>query len=239
MSAGSALDHLDDGAAFARRHAGRRLVEQQHLGLEAERHGDLDQPLAAIGEHVDRAQRVVGETQLLEQREGLLDRGAMTPGGAEQAACHTFCRSADRQCHVFEHAQAAEQRGDLEGADEAAPDPRRLRQPGDFGVVEQDLPGVRRQRAGHQIDEARLAGAVRPDQRVAGAAFEAEIDRVGDNERAEALCSARGFQAPAGSSPDLSSLAPVRDRNRSARPSTPPRANTTSRTINSPIQKYQ
>ena len=81
-----ALDHLDDHAGLARRHAGRRLVEQQHLGREAERHRDLDQALAAIGELADRPQRVVGEAEPLEQREGFLDRGAVMPGGAEQAA---------------------------------------------------------------------------------------------------------------------------------------------------------
>ena len=36
--------------ALGARHAGRGLVEQQHLGPEAERDGQLDQPLAAVGQ---------------------------------------------------------------------------------------------------------------------------------------------------------------------------------------------
>ena len=97
------------------------------LGDEGERHGDLDQPLAPIGERVDRAQRLIGEPQPLEQRKGFLDCGAVMAGRAEQAAGDPL-PLADRQGHVFEHAQAAEQRGDLKGADEAALDPRGLRQ---------------------------------------------------------------------------------------------------------------
>ena len=71
-------------AALAGRHAGRRLVEQQHLGLEPERHRDLDQALAAIGQLAHRAQRLVGEAEPLEQRVGLLDhvRGAIRPAAA-------------------------------------------------------------------------------------------------------------------------------------------------------------
>ena len=58
---GEPFDRLDDATAFARRDAGRRLVEQQHLGREAERHRDLGQALPAIGEGRDRPQRLLGE----------------------------------------------------------------------------------------------------------------------------------------------------------------------------------
>ena len=78
-----ALDDPDDRAAFPRRYAGRRLVEQQDLGRECERYGNLDQPLAAVSEHVYRAQCVIFEPQLFEQAMGFLDRRAMMTGRAE------------------------------------------------------------------------------------------------------------------------------------------------------------
>ncbi len=73
---------------------------------------------------------------LFEQRIGFLDRGAMVAGRAPQIAAEAAAL-ADREGHVFEHAQAAEQLGDLKGADETALDARRLRQRGDVGAVEQ------------------------------------------------------------------------------------------------------
>ena len=98
-----ALDDPGDEPRFARRHAGGRLVEQQHLGREAERHGDLDQALAAIGERVDRAQRVVGEVEGFREREGLLDDAPVAPGRPQQIVGDAFALG-DRQRHVFERA---------------------------------------------------------------------------------------------------------------------------------------
>ena len=46
-------------------------------------------------------------------------------------------------------------------------------------------PAVRRQHASDQVDERRLARAVRPDQRMPRAALEREIDVAGDMQRAE------------------------------------------------------
>ena len=197
------------------------------LGRQCERDGNLDQPLAAVGEHVYRAQCFIFEPQLFEQGMGFLDRRAMMAGRAEQAAADPL-PLADRQGHVFEDAEAAEQRGDLECADEAALDPRGLRQIGDIGAVEMDLPGARLQCARHQLDKSRLAGAVRPDQGVPRAALQAKIHGVGHSQRAEALVQSAGLERRR-----------IHRRNRSKSPSTPPRAKTTTRTIKSPIQKYQ
>ena len=46
---------------FFRAHAGRRLVEQQHLRLAGERQRDLELALAAIAELADRGAEHVGE----------------------------------------------------------------------------------------------------------------------------------------------------------------------------------
>ena len=228
-----AFDRRDDPAGLARGDPSRRLVEQQHLGGEGERHRDLDQPLTPIGERRDRLRRGIGQPHPLDHGKGFLDCGAVIPGRAEQIAGDPLSL-ADRQGHVFEHAQAAEQRGDLKGADEAALDPRGLRQSGDVGAVEQDLPGIRRQCTGDQIDKAGLAGAVRPDQRMPRTTLQAEVDSICHRQGAEALGQSAGFERRRAHRPGS-----PRDCNRSAKPSTPPRAKTTSKTINRPIQKYQ
>src|SRR5690349_14618094 len=106
---------------------------------------------------------------------GFLDCPSIVTGGAGQAAADPS-PLADRQGYIFENAQTAEQRGDLKGANKAALDPRRLWQPGNLGAVEQDLPSARSQRPGYQLHKARLASAVRPNERVARTAIETEID---------------------------------------------------------------
>jgi len=159
------LDGLDDRAALARWYPGRRFVEQQNLGRQCERHGNLDQPLAAVGKHVNGAQRLIVEPEPFEQRVSFLDCRAMMTGRVEQVTCDPLPLT-DRQGYVFEHAQSAEQRRDLKGADETALDPCCLRQGGHVGTVKPDLPGVRSQRSRHQLDKGRFAGAVRTDQGV-------------------------------------------------------------------------
>ncbi len=104
---GQFLDDLDDPAAFARRHAGGRLVEQQHLRVQAEGDGDFRQALAPVGQRADRAQRILPEPQPFDQGESLFDRGAVPSRRAEQAAGDAL-PLADRQRHVFEQASARE-----------------------------------------------------------------------------------------------------------------------------------
>ena len=187
ISARQPLDHLDDHAALGRGHAGRRLVEQQHLGLEAERHGDLDQALAAIGQLAHRPQRLVGDAEPLEQRERLLDHGAARAGRPEQ------CR---RRRHAARRPRASRSRARDRPRKSVViwkvrTRPRLTRCACARWVM--SLPSSRMrpalgcERAGHQIDEGGLAGAVGADERVARAALEAEIDVVGDAQRAEAL----------------------------------------------------
>ncbi len=83
-------------------------------------------------------------------------------------------------------------------------------------------PALGAKRAGHQIDEGGLARAVGPDQRVARAALEAELDVVGDRERAEALAETARLE---GGGAVIARPAALRQRStRSQMPSMPPRA---------------
>src|SRR5256885_9615762 len=198
---------------------------------------------------------MAGVTGRLEQWEGFLDDAVMTPGRADQTAGDAVALG-DRERHVFECWQAVEQRGDLERADEAALDTHGLWQIGDIGAVDDDLAGARPQAAGDKLDKGRLAGTVWADQRLARAAFQAEVDLVGDGQRAKALAQAPSFEREPvrrGRSSDGRRFDGWRSdgcrfdrsgfdghrRSRSERPRMPPRANTTTSTISSPIQKYQ
>ena len=57
----------------------------------------------------------------------------------------------------------------------------------DLRAEQIDAPGVRTRAAGDQIEERRLAGAVRPDQRVALAGLDRQIDAAQNLRGAEAL----------------------------------------------------
>src|ERR1700757_3797532 len=93
-----------------------------------------------------------------------LDCPAVMTGRAEQTPSD-LSPLANRQNHVFEHAQPPEQRGDLESADEAAFDPSGLRQMGDFNTVEANLPGIRAPSSGYKLANGRAARRVRGENR--------------------------------------------------------------------------
>src|SRR6185312_6684968 len=194
------FDDVNDDAAFRRRHPGRRLVEQQHVRLEPERDRDLDETLTPIRQFADQPVGVVGEAKPLQERVGRQQDLAMRACGTEQAAAGAE-PLADREADIFEDAQAAEQRVDLEGACEAAPHPLFLRQRGDIGATEQNLARARLERAGDEIDERGLARAVGPDQRMARAGLEPEIHAARHLERAEAAIETARFESRLGIRP--------------------------------------
>ena len=220
-------DDVEDDGAFGRRHARRRLVQQQHFRPEAEGDRDLDQALAAVRQLLQRPLRFVCDPQPLEQGVGFLDDAAMRAGDAEHGAGHALAL-ADRQRHVLEHGQPLEELVDLEGAAQPALDARLLRQRGDVLAGQPDLARRRRQASGDQVDERGLAGAVGTDQRVPRACLEAEVDVLRHAQRAEILVQPGGFECRG------------HERRRtmrqacSARPITPPRANMTTSTSSRP-----
>src|SRR5271165_3191003 len=111
---------------------------------------------------------------------------------------------------------------------QAALDPCGLRQVGNIGAAEMNFPSARAQSSRHQLDKRRLAGAVGTDKCVPRTVLQAKIDSIGHSQCAEALVQTVRLQCRR-----------THRRNRSKRPSTPPRAKTTTSTIKSPIQKYQ
>ena len=138
------LDEIDDQPDVARRHAGGRLVQQQHLGLEPESHSNLGHALAAVGEIGDVARRIRREPDTLQQRIGFVDHGAVAAGGAPNVVGQAFPLGHGER-DVFQHAQLAEQLVDLEGADQPPLDAARLRQSGDVVAVQENAARRRRQ----------------------------------------------------------------------------------------------
>src|SRR5262249_6282479 len=141
---------------------------------------------------------------------------------------------ADRQRHRLQGAEMGKQRIDLKGAHQAALDPRLRRERRDVVLIEQDLPAVGSNEPGDQVDQRRLAGAVRADQRMASARRQVELDATGDDEGAEALVQTPRRQRP---------TAHARLRAAGMRRTNPPRMpfgrKITTATSSAPIQKYQ
>ena len=169
------VDGVEDDVALGARHAGRRLVEQQHLGLQSERDGQLDQPLAAIGQFRNGLVGDVGELEPRQQLHRLVDHVAARARGRDHVRRGADALG-DRHIDVLQHREAAEQPVDLEGAGDAELDPFGLLDLRDVLALEQHLAGARRQHAGEQVDEGGLAGAVRADQRVPRALLQREGD---------------------------------------------------------------
>ena len=118
---------VEDQMAFRRRHAGRRLVEQQHARALRQRDGDLDQALAAIWQFAHQLERVVGQPQRVEMIERLVEDRAL---GADRAPeiVGVAVALGDHHADVLQNGQPAEQLVDLEGAREPAARALGLRQ---------------------------------------------------------------------------------------------------------------
>ena len=74
-SAGSAATVGENLVTLGFRHAGRRLVEQQHARPAGDRERDLQQPLLAVGQIAGALVHHVGEAEALEEFHDLPGHG--------------------------------------------------------------------------------------------------------------------------------------------------------------------
>src|SRR2546427_13247030 len=89
----------------------------------------------------------------------------------------------------------------LERADDAEPGPQVSRQPAQVPALEAKRPAVRRDRAGDEIEDRALAGAVGANHPEARAGRERERHVVGDDDRAEPLAQAGYVEKRRGAQP--------------------------------------
>ena len=180
------LDQRRDPLDVLVRHAGRRLVEQQHLGLERERGRDLERTLAPVGELAGVRVRELGQADRLEQRACLVveprERASRAPEVERMPAL-----ALQRDTHVLEHGEVREHRRDLERAHEPHPGDCRRPRPGDFAPVVEDLPACGREEMREQVEAGRLAGAVRSDERMDRPAADRERHVLDGDEALELL----------------------------------------------------
>ncbi|MNL51264.1 hypothetical protein D3C87_1743490 [compost metagenome] len=100
----------------------------------------------------------------------------------------------DGKRHMLGRRHVEKQARNLEGAHEPPSHPADGIDAGDGLTVKPNLPGIRRQIARDQIDECRLAGTVRADQRHAVARRHAEADVVGDGKPAKGALQVADFE---------------------------------------------
>src|SRR6185312_7386088 len=163
----------DDATDVLMRHAGRRLVEQQELWVESERRRQFERTLAAIGQFGREAIGKRFETDLGEKRLGAgIERAQnmiRAPEGIAVAA-----KPLQRDAYILACREMWKGRRDLERADNTkGRDIMRLER-ADIASFVEDTAAGDAQHARQQIEERRLAGAVRTDQRVDAAPLHIE-----------------------------------------------------------------
>src|SRR3989304_3267016 len=148
---------------------------------------------AARGGAPARAGAGRGEVDLLEHRLGPLLHVAQAVHEVP-ARVPVAERPEDAAAEVLEHAEAREEVGHLEGAAEAPPVDLVGGQVGDVLALEPDAPARHRVLARDQVEQRGLAGAVRPDDRVAQPRGDLAVDAADDRGAPEGLVDVRELE---------------------------------------------
>ena len=191
------LDVAEQRLGERRVHAGHGLVEHDQLGFGHEGTGHLEQLALAAGERSGELPAHVAHVEAHEQLVGagldlllLLAPHRGHQGGEEALAP----LAGGAELHVLDHRHLRQRLGELERADHAAPGDLVGGHVGEVVAVEAPGPGVRLVEPGEQVEERRLAGAVRADERGDGAALELHVVDVHRREATEAPGDAVGDQ---------------------------------------------
>src|SRR6185437_1376618 len=191
------------------------LVEQEELRPLRQRHGDFDASALAIGGLGDRPLRQRLEADALQRLAGALLDLALPVEADHRVPAHRG-EPEQRQHDVAQERVAGEQRDDLIGARQPQMRAAARRVVDDFAPEEPDRPGLRPDLAGDEVEERRLAGAVRPDHQATLARLDPEIDVGGDAQSAEGLGEAADLERSHWPLPWLrrpAGMAPRRPRN--------------------------
>src|SRR6266850_182649 len=168
---GHVLDQVRHAFALGGGEASQRLIEQQHLWFGAERDPQVHQTLPAIGQFAAFDLLDAFETEEFYQFGGFGVNLRIAVDIAPDVEAHRMPRL-QRKPQVLVDRQAAEQVGDLERAREAAMADKMRGQALNLAAIELHDAGVGGVQTGHQVEQGRLAGAVRSDQSVDFAGFD-------------------------------------------------------------------
>ena len=179
--------------ALAFGNAGGGFVEQKHARFGGNRDCDFEQALLAVRQRRRHFVHDIGEAKAFEVFGDL---------GVDVVACahHPPPVAAaaeplgDRKPDGLDRRQIGIELVDLEGARQAAQHAAMHGQVGDVVAFQQDLPRVRPEHTGQQVDHGGLAGAVRADQGVTRALRDFQREVARDLEAAELLFQAACFQ---------------------------------------------
>src|SRR5262245_2081676 len=147
-----AAHQIDQAGNAALVHAARDLVEQEQPRLDRERSRHLEPLALARGEDARVGLTAVGEPHALE---------AALRAVARLGGMRRLLKRADH--HVLDHGHLAERLELLKGAPDSAPADLVGPEPVDGDAVEEDLPGVGRDKAREHVEERGLARAVGAD----------------------------------------------------------------------------
>ncbi len=157
-------DQLDELRDVLHRDPGHRLVEQDHARVAGEHHRELELALVAVGERTRPATAARAEPDAVERPRRLLDRAH---GRRARAARSASSRRAPPRRRAATFSSTVRQREDVRDL-ERPPEAPRVRRNGGCRVMSRagELDRARtvgRQRPGEEVEERRLAGAVRAD----------------------------------------------------------------------------
>jgi hypothetical protein len=142
---------------------GRRLVDQQQVGVLLQGAGDADTLALTAGQGVGALVHMVGQPDTVEQPVGVLDR--LRGELAEEAAPESDIAEPPRE-HVLHHGEAFHQGVFLEDHADPPPGPAQsaAAQAGDLHVAQEHGAGGRLDQPVDAADQRGLSGAGRPDQ---------------------------------------------------------------------------
>src|SRR3954463_11765839 len=178
--------------------AGRRLVQENQRGLGDEGARYLEQPPMPVRQLARRDAGVAAQADELERApragEDALLLGALCRRARERGEDAGMRSGVQADARVLERAHLSEELQILEGAADAG-----LRAPGrvparDVGAAKAYRAARNGERAGDEVEQRGLAGAVRADQAVDRAALDAQVHRIDRGQPAEAAAQARGFE---------------------------------------------
>ena len=191
-------DETEQVTRLDRVHAGIGLVEQQHSRARPDGPRDLEPALVAVGQVAGESIALVLESGQPEQLERLrleLALRALERRARQEGADQRRRRLAlEPDLDVVEDRQVAEQADVLEGTADSHPGDGVGRRAGDVATVERDRAARWPEEPGQEMEQRRLAGAVRTDDAVDRQRVETKLVVDQRLEAAERLGQAAGLE---------------------------------------------